>query len=156
MGVEELRSQVVSWGSCNDASSTMSARIIFSVKMKAGTTVKFTGDKNVYNWAVVEVYDFGVTELNTISAPNGNATVKNPSQTENSIHDSGWLNNPSTSTYVESYTTQKDCWPMLFISRNDGAGIQNEVLPHVSYVFDVDGVKLSPTTAYDPGMITEE
>ncbi len=140
MGVEEFRNQVVSWGSCNRPADQTRGRIIFSVKMKAGMTVKFTGDTNVYKWAVVEVYDYCVTEI-----------TDSPARTENSLYDSNWLEAP-----VTTYTTQKDCWPMLTVCRIDGGGIDNLDLPKISYMFEIDGVKLSPTTADDPGMITEE
>lgn len=71
---KEYNAQPAHWGSAvaSNVTSDTRMRISFTVKMQAGTRVKFIGKKSIYKWAVVE-------SLNT-------ASVNNPV-------DSGWNTN---------------------------------------------------------------
>lgn len=135
---EEFYSQVVSYGSCNVPSAKSRARISFSVKMKAGTTFTFTGDTSVYEWAVPEIYEQGITEIST-----------QETRPTDSVADSGWISGTT-------YTTKQDCWPMPTVKRLDGAELTNKDLMTIQDMFTVDGVKVTPTTADDAGQLTQE
>lgn len=118
----ELRSQVISNGNAqapngSKANYTKRASVRFAIALRKGAVITFTGNTEVYGFAVVETD-------NTSNVYKNGAYFK----------DSGWLSG-------NTYTTTADCTPMLIFKRNDGAAITASELKALILQYTVTGQK---------------
>ena len=121
----EYNAQFAHFGSYSRDANKTRQRISFSIKMSAGTNVKFTGDTNTYKWAVVET-------ANTI-------------YTSGAL-DSGW--NTSWSNPNATYVTQLNgAFPVLTIAKKDDSTLTTADLALIHDMFEVTGNKYTENTS---------
>lgn len=121
----ERERQIGLFGSVPMPNSLARQRLVFAIKMQAGTKVSFVGDSSVYNWAVVETSNTGSTSY---------------------MFDTGW--NSSWSDPSRPYVTQiNGSYLALTIKKIDGSDLTAADIDKLASMFKIDGYKY-----YDNGV----
>lgn len=114
----EYENQPANYGSVPNPQSGNRGRVSFTVRMQAGTKIKFIGDSSKYDWAVVETTNTASTEY---------------------AYDTGWMN----STGATEYVTQFDgTYPVLTVRFVGNDTITDwKVIDSIHEMFTVEGKK---------------
>ncbi len=129
----EYLNQPVALGSLGWTDTNKRARIMFSVRMAAGTKVTFIGDSSVYDWAVAETGTHNWYEAK--NETDERITTKKL--------DSSWISGTS-------YTSQIDgAFLVITLKKDSGATFTAADLKTLHSMFTVEGTKRA---TYDPAV----